>query len=341
MENEKNYILIYSLLTLGLVALMFLSLFKGRYTVPPDTVVAVLFNKLTGIALTDSALTGTQATVVWNIRLPRVLLAVMVGAGLSVSGASFQGIFRNPLVSPDILGVSSGAGFGAALGIILTSGNTGITMALAFGFGLVSVILAYTISKIKNMFSPISLVLSGMIVGFFFNALISLVKLLSDTDSQLPAITYWLMGSFANTTFKEISLVLPLIAGGTMVLVLLRWRMNILSMGDEEAYSLGINPHRLRLGIVALATVITAAGVMVSGIIGWVGLIIPNICRMFVGADHKHLLPASFLMGGIFVLLVDFLARILTVAEIPIGILTAIAGVPLFIYVYKYSGWGR
>jgi iron complex transport system permease protein len=336
MENEKSYGLIYALLAITLAALMFLSLFMGRYATPPGTVVSVLLDKISG-----TISNGAEATVIWNIRVPRVLLCVMVGAGLSVSGAAFQGIFQNPLVSPDILGVSSGAGFGAALGILLTSGGAGIAMLPAFGFGLLSVIIAYTVSKIKNASSPVSLVLSGMIVGFLFNALISLIKLVADTDSELPAITYWLMGSFANTTFQEIAFVSPLIVGGTIALLLLRWRMNILSMGDEEAYSLGINPNRLRISIIALATVITSASVMVSGIVGWVGLIIPNICRMFVGADHKHLLPTSFFMGGIFVLVIDFLARVLTVAEIPIGILTAIAGAPLFIYVYKYSEWGK
>ena len=326
----------YALLAVCLAGLMFASLFMGRYSVSPGRVVSILVGKLSGMTIE-----GTEVTVVWHIRLPRVLLCVLVGAGLSVSGAAFQGIFRNPLVSPDILGVSSGAGFGAALGILLTSGSTGLTMGLAFGAGLLSVILAYTISKIKNLASPISLVLSGMVVGFFFNALISLIKLVADTESQLPAITYWLMGSFANTTFRELAYVSPFIVGGMLGLFALRWRMNVLSMGDEEAYALGISPGRLRVGIIFLATLITASSVMVSGIVGWVGLIIPNICRMFAGSDHKHLLPASFFMGGIFILIIDFLARVLTVAEIPIGILTAIAGVPLFIYVYKYSGWGR
>lgn len=334
-RSERNYRLIYALLVICLLSLMFLSLFMGRYAVSPEGVVSVLLDKILGITADC-----TEATVVWNIRMPRVLLCVMVGAGLSVAGASFQGIFQNPLVSPDILGVSAGAGFGAALGILLTSAGTGITTVLAFGFGLLSVLLACTISRIKKMSSPVSLVLSGMIVGFFFNALISLVKLVADTDSQLPAITYWLMGSFANTTFAELAVVGPLIGGATVTLLLLRWRMNILSMGDEEAYSLGIHPRRLRFSIIALATVVTAASVMVAGIVGWVGLIIPNVCRMVVGADHKHLLPAAFFMGGIFLIIIDFFARVVTVAEIPIGILTAIAGVPLFIYVYKYSGWG-
>ena len=336
MENEKEYGLIYIVLAVSLSALMFASLFMGRYSVSPGTVVSVLWDKITGIELNS-----TEATVVWNIRLPRVLLCVMVGAGLSVAGASFQGIFQNPLVSPDILGVSAGAGFGAALGILLTSGATGITTFLAFGFGLLSVIMAYTVSKIKNVSSPVSLVLSGMIVGFLFNALISLVKLVADTDSELPAITYWLMGSFAGTTFRELAIVSPFIVGGITVLLLMRWRINILSMGDEESYALGISPSRLRVTVITLATVITAASVMVSGIVGWVGLIIPNICRMFVGADHKHLLPASLFMGGIFILIVDFIARVMTVAEIPIGILTAVAGVPLFIFVYKKSSWGE
>jgi iron complex transport system permease protein len=314
---------------------MFLSLFLGRYRIPPEEVLSIFAKALTG------RLPATPgATIVWNIRLPRLLLCVIVGAGLSVAGASYQGIFQNPLVSPDILGVSSGAGFGAAWGILLSTGASGGTMLLAFGFGLFSVFLAYAISRMKNLSSSLSLVLSGMIVSFLFNALVSLIKLTADTDSELPAITYWLMGSFSNTTYSELAIVSPFILGGTFILLLLRWRINILSMGDEEAWTLGIDARKTRYIIITAATLVTAASVTVSGIIGWVGLIIPNICRLFCGADHKRLLPASCLAGAVFMVCVDFMARVLTMAEIPIGILTAIAGVPLFIFVYKQSSWG-
>lgn len=334
-REEKRIYSAYAILGIILFFLIFFSLFMGRYYVPPGRVLYVLKSELL-----RTNLDCIDATVVWNIRLPRVLLCVIVGAGLSISGASFQGIFQNPLVSPDILGVSAGAGFGAVLGILLTSGAAGLTTVMAFSFGLFSVFIACTVSKIKRTSSPLSLVLSGMLVFSLFNALISLIKLVADTESQLPSITYWLMGSFANTTFAEVCLVVPLMGGGITVLLLLRWRINILSMGNEDAYALGINPSRTRLIIIMAATIVTAAGVTVSGVIGWVGLIIPNLCRMIVGADHKHLLPAVCLAGAIFMTCVDFIARVLTVVEIPIGILTAIVGVPFFIFVYKRSEWG-
>jgi iron complex transport system permease protein len=279
-----------------------------------------------------------ENTVVWHIRIPRVLLAVLAGAGLSAAGASFQGCFHNPLVSPDILGVSAGAGFGAALGILLTSGVTGVTAVMSFAFGLTSVALSWLLSRIKKESTILSLVLSGIIVSAVFNALISLIKFVADTDSELPAITYWLMGSFANTTFKELETVFLPIVAGTIILLALRWHINVLTLGDEEAETLGINPVRIRMVIIAAATIITAATVMVTGIIGWVGLIIPNMCRMLVGADYKYLMPAACLFGAIFMLFVDFIARVITAAEIPIGILTALIGAPFFAVVYKRTG---
>ncbi|AFA46828.1 FecCD family ABC transporter permease [Acetobacterium woodii] len=318
------------LLAIFLVVFAFGSLFLGRYYVEPGQVIHLLWSGLTGAPL-DSV----DKTVVLDIRLPRLLIVILVGAGLSISGTAFQGCFHNPLVSPDVLGVSAGAGFGAALGILLTNGVNGITAAMAFFFGILSVVLSLLLSRIKSESSILALVLSGIIVSAVFNALISLVKFVADTDSQLPAITFWLMGSFSNTTYNELGkIVIPILAGIT-VLIAMRWRINVLTLGDEEATTMGVNPRKMRFIIIAAATIITAASVMVAGIIGWVGLIIPNLCRMIVGSDHKYLMPASCLCGAVFLLIVDFIARVLTPSEIPIGILTAIIGAPFFALVYK------
>jgi ABC-type Fe3+-siderophore transport system, permease component len=330
MKKADYFIYLYVVLLLVLLSFIFISLFLGRYYVEPAEVGKVLWTNLAG-----HAEKSVENTVVWDIRIPRVLLVVLVGAGLSAAGAAFQGCFHNPLVSPDVLGVSAGAGFGAAIGILWTSGVTGVTAVVAFGFGVLSVLLSWLLSRIKRESTILSLVLSGIIVSAVFNALISLVKFVADTDSQLPAITYWLMGSFANTTFGELKIVYIPIAVGTGILLALRWHINVLTLGDEEAETLGINPVKIRIAIIAASTVITASAVMVTGIIGWVGLIIPNLCRMLVGADYKYLMPTACLSGAVFMILVDFIARVLTPAEIPIGILTAIIGAPFFAVVYK------
>lgn len=316
-----------------LLAVIFLSLFVGRYSVSPIEVIQILLGKISG-----NADKSVEATVVWNIRLPRVLLSILVGAGLSGVGAAFQGIFHNPLVSPDILGVSNGAGFGAALGIFLTAGLTVWTTSLAFLFGIASVMITFMISKIIRNKSVLTLVLSGMVVASVFNALLSLIKLVADTEDTLPAITYWLMGSFSSATFFKVLISGIPIAAGLIVLFLMRWKINVLSMGEEEAYALGVNPRLGRLIIIIASTLVTAACVMVSGIIGWVGLILPNICREYFSADYKKLLPASCLFGAVFMVTVDFIARTVTQAEIPIGILTALVGGPVFIATFKRTG---
>lgn len=328
-KKNHSYYYLFVLMALVLLLVGFISLFLGRYYVEPIEVVNVLLTTILGQTNENIA-----QTVVWDIRLPRVLLAVLVGAGLSASGAAFQGCFHNPLVSSDVLGVSSGAGFGAAIGILLTSDVSGTTAILSFGFGLLSVSFSWLLSRIKRESTILSLVLSGIIVSAVFNALISLVKFVADTDSQLPAITYWLMGSFANTTFGDLKTVFLPISSGIVALFALRWHINVLTLGDEEAETLGINPVRIRLIIILASTIITASAVMITGIIGWIGLIIPNMCRMVVGSNYKYLLPTACLTGAIFMIVVDFIARVLTPAEIPIGILTAIIGAPFFAVVY-------
>nr|WP_028308830.1 iron ABC transporter permease [Desulfitibacter alkalitolerans] len=309
----------------------FASLFLGRYVISPKTVVDILINSLFHM---NSNAYEMEASIVIGLRLPRTILSMLIGAGLAASGATFQGLFRNPLVSPDVLGVSSGAGFGAALGI-LAAGISGITSVYAFGFGVLSVFITYSFAKARNEISVMSLVLSGMIVSSIFSALISLVKYIADPYDKLPAITYWLMGSFSKATYEDLKIVvLPMMAGIT-VLLLLRWRINILSLGDEEARSLGINPVKIRLAAIVLSTIITAASVTVVGVVGWVGLVIPHISRLLVGVDHQDLLPASCILGAIFLTLVDIIARTASSVEIPIGILTALVGAPFFAFLLK------
>ena len=326
---KKHPWMLWAGLTAGLVAVFFLSLAAGRYPICPDEVAAILMNALGGAPADDMA-----STVVLELRLPRTLLAMLVGAGLSLSGAVYQGIFRNPLVSPDVLGVSSGAGFGAVLGILLW-GTGGGTSLLAFLCGAASVWLAYYFSKSRGSVSMMSLVLSGIIISSIFSALISLVKYSADPYDKLPAITYWLMGSFSKADFDKLEIIgLPMIAAGALLLAM-RWRINILSLGEEEARSLGIDPARLRNIAIVAATVITALSVTSCGIVGWVGLVIPHMCRRMVGVDHQRLLPATCFVGAIFLALVDICARSLLAAELPIGILTALLGAPFFAFLLK------
>lgn len=316
----------------GIVLLLitcFASLFMGRFNVFPGDVVQIIWQKIVGIQSNDMAV-----RVVWDIRLPRVLLNILVGAGLAASGTAFQAIFQNRLVSPDILGVSNGAGFGAALAMILGTAFPFGVATMAFAGGIVSVFLTYTISKLKKNSTSLALVLSGIIVSSFFSALISFIKLVADTESVLPSITYWLMGSFASATYDKVVFASSIIILGLIVLVMMRWKINILSMGDNEAFTLGINPKYNRIVIIIACTLITATCVTVTGIIGWIGMIMPNICREYISANNKYLLPASIVMGALFIVCVDLVARCVTAAEIPIGILTAIIGAPIFVFVF-------
>jgi len=278
--------------------------------------------------------------VIFNIRLPRILLALCIGAGLSVSGAAFQGMFQNPLVSPDILGVTAGAGFGAALGILL-AGDTAAIQASAFFFGILAVAISYLISRAYQTTPTMMLVLSGIIVGAIFSALLSLIKYVADPHQKLPAIVFWLMGSLAPASKGDLLTAAPPMVVGVMGLLLVRWRINILSMGDQEARSLGIKTDRLKAFVILCCTLVTASAVSVSGIIGWVGLVIPHIGRMLVGPDHKVLLPASVALGAAYLILIDDLSRTLISAEIPLGILTAIVGAPFFAYLLRRTQGGR
>ena len=257
-----------------------------------------------------------------------------------MAGAAFQSIFKNPLVSSDLLGVSNGAGFGAALAIILSGSNV-VVQIFAFIFGLISVSVTYLISRAYKAGGILILVLSGVAISAFFNSLISAIKFVADPDDKLPEIVYWLMGSLASVTMDKLVMILIPIIIGFAILLLLRWHMNLLAMGDEEAQSLGLNPSRVRLLIIAGCTLLTSEAVSVSGVIGWIGLVIPHMTRMIVGPDNRILIPASLSLGASFLLLIDNISRAVISIEIPIGILTAIIGVPIFLYLLKkgYSEW--
>jgi iron complex transport system permease protein len=312
-----------------LLAFGILSLSFGRYPVSITEILNCLFTK--------NPVNENVSTVIYNVRMPRIGGAIVVGGALAISGASYQGLFRNPMVSPDILGVTSGAGFGAALGILMSFPMAGI-QGMAFIFGLLAVFLSFSISQTmgKNMDKTLMLVLSGMVIATLFGSFISLMKYVADPDSKLPAITYWLMGSLANINAKDLRMVVLMVVAGTIPLLLTGWKLNVLSFGEEEAKSLGLHTNRLRLLVVVCASLVTAAVISVTGIIGWVGLIIPHFARLLIGPDHKLLLPMSFLMGSLFMLLVDNLARTITTLEIPLGILTAIIGAPFFLFfLYK------
>jgi len=327
----------FSILMILPVGILFISLFIGRYHIDPLTVIQILFSKIIPIQPDWSS---TMETVIFKVRLPRILLAMLIGAALSISGASFQGMFQNPLVSPSILGVSSAAGFGAAIAILYSCSSSSIQL-FAILFGIIGVILTYFLSRVYKTTPVLMLVLSGVVISAFFSALISLIKYTADPYEKLPAITFWLMGSLSTTSMKDLLRMIFPMSLGIAGLLTVSWKINILSMGDEEARSLGIKTEMLKGIIIFCATILTASAVCVSGMIGWVGLIIPHISRMIVGPDHRKLLPASLAFGSIYLLLIDDLARTVSSSEIPLGILTAIIGLPFFAYLIRKTkgGW--
>lgn len=318
-------------LILTLVVVAVFSLGVGRYSVPLAHVVGIVASWIMPL---DAFWSGTEARVVEAVRAPRIMLAVLGGAGLAMSGAALQGTFRNPLVAPNILGVSSGAAFGGVLGLLLSDGGI-VVMALAFAFGVAATVIVFWLGRFGGHSHVLSLVLSGIVVGAFFSALVTLVTFVADPYDKLPAIVFWLMGSFASATHDKVVLVALPVLGGMALLFVLRWRINVLSLGDEEAQALGISVERTRWLILLAVAAVTAAMVAVSGVIGWVGLVIPHFARILVGADHRRLLPASMLLGAGYLLLIDNVARAATPAEIPIGVLTAVLGAPVFAFLLR------
>lgn len=311
-----------------LVGLFLFSFVLGRYDVPIGQVARILLSQVFPLDQTWAA--NMQAAVI-NIRLPRIALACMVGCCLSLAGTAYQSVFQNPMAAPDILGASSGACFGAALAILLGLKHSGITL-FAFVFSLATVALVYLIGSRTRGPRTVSILLAGVMVSSLFSAGTSYVKLVADPSDELPAITYWLMGSLSGAKLKDVGFAVLPMAIGCLPLLLLRWRINILTLGEEEAATLGVNTGLLRLVVILCATFLTASSVAVSGMIGWVGLVIPHLCRKMVGNDLRYLLPTSMVTGASFLLLVDNVSRNLLATEIPIGILTAFIGAPFFIY---------
>ena len=284
-----------------------------------------------------------EITVVQIIRLPRVLLATLAGMGLGMAGTALQGMMRNPLVGPDIVGVTSGAAFGGVMAMMFNFNPAGI-IGLAFAFGLGAMALTFGLAKLaRSGTNGLALILAGVFIGAFFIALVGLIQFLVP-DAKLPTMVYWLLGTFVGADEKKVFMIgIPTLVGGA-VLMLLRWRINLLSLGDLDAKTLGVNVGVLRWGIIALVSLIVASQVAVSGIVGWVGLVVPHCARMLVGPDHRRLLPTAALLGGLFVLGLDDLTRSIVKAELPVGILTALIGTPIVCFLFwktQGKGWGR
>jgi iron complex transport system permease protein len=313
------------------LAMLYVSLFVGRFAVSPGEVSHILWGQFFDTA---HDWTRSAETIVLQIRLPRAILAMFVGAGLAISGAAYQGMFRNPLVSTDILGVTAASGFGAAVALLL-SRNAVELQVFAFAFGLLGVALTYLLARVYRSTPVLMLVLSGVVVAAFFTALLSGAKYVADPESKLPAITYWLLGSLNGASAGSLKMALPPIIAGSIGLILMRWKINVLAMGDDEASSLGVRTERLKGGIIVCTTLITAAAVSVCGIVGWVGLVIPHVGRIWVGPDHRVLLPVTLSIGATYLLAIDDIARTASAGEIPLGIITALFGAPVFAFLLR------
>ncbi len=317
--------------------LFVISLTLGRYDISVGEVARVLLSPLVpGIA---GDVPEVARKLVLLVRVPRALAALMIGASLSVTGAAFQGIFKNPLVDSNILGVTSGAGFGAALAILVMAPGWQVQLS-AFIFGLAAVSLAFAGSRMYRSSPVLVLTLMGILIGSLFSSLTSLLKYVADPLDTLPAITFWLLGSLTDVTWSDLPGLAAITIGGGVLLVLVRWRLNILSLGEDEAVAGGIDPARLKVALIVIATLMTAMAVSVSGVIGWVGLVMPHAGRIIVGPDHKRLIPASISLGGAFLLIIDTVARTAFAGEVPLGVLTGLIGVPLLIILLRRKGMG-
>lgn len=328
------------LLALVLLATVLISLCLGQYQVACGDIARFFGWKLFDLALLSDEKRELLSNLLLDIRLPRIAAAVLIGASLSVSGASFQALFINPLVSPGLLGVLAGASFGAALALVIGDSWFLVQLSTVF-FGFVAVAGAVAIARIYRTHSIIMLILGGIISGALFTSLLSIVKYCADPSNQLPAIIYWLMGNLSAADGRTVALVaLPTVIA-IIILALLGPQLNVMSMGEEEAKTLGIDIARVRMIVIFLATLISSLTVVVGGMIGWVGLIIPHICRMLLGPDNRLLLPATALVGAIYLLAVDNLSRLLFSFEIPTGIITSLIGIPFFVLVLKnaHRGW--
>lgn len=336
MKPNASHPRLWSGPTLLLMSVAFISLCTGRYSLSVVKVSAILSSSLLPLEWANalSSWSATEQKVVQFIRLPRVLIAAISGSGLAVAGAALQGIFRNPLVGPQILGVSSGAAFGGALAILLFS-SMPLTVGCAFAGGVLAIMLVYALGQLGGTTSILMLILAGVVISAFFSALISLAIYFADPNNTLPAIVFWLMGSFSTASYAKLWIVLPPAVFGCGLIHTLRFRINALSLGDETAGALGIAVEPMRWIILLCVTLITGATVAVAGTIGWVGLVVPHIARMLVGPDHRVLIPTTMFIGAIYMIAIDTLARSMTSAEIPLGIVTAIIGAPVFAWLLK------
>ncbi|HJJ55029.1 MAG TPA: iron ABC transporter permease, partial [Methanocorpusculum sp.] len=323
-RKAPNYKLRFLILILLAAVCFFISLGIGRFGLTPYEVIRILFSGIIPFDQMDFA----DWSIIFNVRLPRICGAFLIGAALATAGAAYQGMFQNPLVSPDILGASAGAGFGAAFAIYTNQPSIMIAVCAFIG-AIAAVLIAYGVSKLAKGSATLSLVLGGILVGSLFSACTSYIKLVADTNNQLPEITYWMMGGLSKIDMNDVIFALIGIGIGIIPLILLRWRLNVLTLGEDEAKSMGVNTNRLRLITIICATLITAVAVSISGIIGWIGLVIPHFCRMIFGYDYRRIVPAAIIFGGAFLILVDDFARNLATIEIPIGILTAFIGAPM------------
>ncbi len=333
---KKHYLLT---LTLLLVAVFIISIAVGRYAISPTDIFRLLGEKL---GLGPANVEHSAYTAFWIVRFPRNICAMFVGAGLACAGATFQGVFKNPMTSPDILGAATGAGFGAALGILNALGIVVIQL-MAFTGGILAVLITCVIARAvdRRGTTTITLILVGMVVSAIFQALISITKYVADPNSTLPSITLWLMGTFSGLHWDDAWQLASVMVASVLPMFLFRWRLSVLAMGDEEAKTLGVNADTLRSLMIVCATLVTSTTVAFCGVIGWVGLVVPHIARSLVGADFSKLLPASALCGAIFCLSVDIIARSAMALELPLGILTALIGAPFFLVLLKKGkrGW--
>ena len=333
-KKRLSYSAVIALLCAALIAAIIGSVVLGRYPIGFKELCGIIWSRVFPI---ESFWTPTQEALLLSHRLPRIALACLVGCALSAAGASYQGTFQNPMAAPVILGASAGASFGAALAIVLGLGDAMITL-FVFASGLLCVALVIFVGGRAKGKRVIGLILAGIMIGSLFSSGTSFIKLVADPAQQLPAITYWLMGSLNGAAGKDVIFALIPMLIGLVPLFILRWRINILTLGDEEARTMGVNAPRLRTLVILCATLVTAAAVSVSGVIGWVGLVIPHLARRLVGNNYRHLMPASMLFGALFLLLVDDIARNAMTTEIPIGILTSFIGAPFFIYLMTRDG---
>lgn len=316
----------------GCIATLFLALIAlclGQYTIALQDVIKVL--TLQKVDLVNAE------TVIFNIRIPRILVSLVVGSGLATAGASFQALFSNPLATPDTLGCANGASFGAALGILLGLNALGIQIS-ALIFGILAVVLVFVFTRYRHANQIMMIILGGMVVSSLFSALVSLIKYVADPNDVLPVITFWLMGSFSNSTVRSLYTGVPMIVLGMMILYLMRYRMNALSLKEEEAASLGINVRKNRMIVIVASSLITASVVSMCGVVGWVGLLIPHISRMLFGNNHTKVIPGCIVFGALFMLIIDTIARCMYQAEIPVSILTAIIGAPVFLLLLRKTG---